>query len=407
MNITIKKINIIILTGLMFCFSVVNGQVGVNTKTPEATLDVRAKNHLGAVTSKDGVLVPRVNDLSTNGSVNGQLVYLIKDAGGLIKGFYYWNGTKWSPFLGTNTPVDKTDDAWANSLGESSVKLANQSDGTTRVAGTEFVVKDDGRIGIGTSNPNNYAKLDIYSDNQGFLVPRIALSSALMDLNADGDNNINNQPVGLMVYNTSSSGTAPDNVFPGYYYWDGSRWTNINTTDSSTVEGTWPLGKEKSFTYNCSYDTFNSNSNITKSIMTGKELTNINSTNSKLLSEAMIEEGENISNSLIINGLRLDFLRDGFSSRLVNTTSHPIIYSLTTWTTDFGANTTATKTSIAPGAICYKVDGDNFSLTTNNGSAEATHGIIYFSSGEWYTFTFYLLLIDNQLKGLTTARRIR
>lgn len=34
-------------------------QVGINTPTPEATLDVRAKNHLGTVSTKDGLLVPQ------------------------------------------------------------------------------------------------------------------------------------------------------------------------------------------------------------------------------------------------------------------------------------------------------------------------------------------------------------
>ncbi|WP_139326107.1 hypothetical protein [Chryseobacterium gambrini] len=81
-------------------------QMGINTPTPETTLDIRGTNHLGAVTAKDGILVPRVNDLTVNGTVNGQLVYLIADAGSFSKGFYYWNGSIWSSMGG-----DKTDDA--------------------------------------------------------------------------------------------------------------------------------------------------------------------------------------------------------------------------------------------------------------------------------------------------------
>lgn len=38
--------------------------------TAQATLDMRGKNHLGAVISKDGVLMPRVNSLASLGSIN-------------------------------------------------------------------------------------------------------------------------------------------------------------------------------------------------------------------------------------------------------------------------------------------------------------------------------------------------
>ena len=84
------------------------GQVGINTKDPEATFDIRGKNHLGPVTEKDGILVPRVSDLVTNGIINGQLVYLISDNASYIKGFYYWDGAKWSPLVNTDQTITNT-----------------------------------------------------------------------------------------------------------------------------------------------------------------------------------------------------------------------------------------------------------------------------------------------------------
>jgi hypothetical protein len=33
---------------------------------------------------------------------------------------------------------------------------------------------------------------------------------------------------GLLVYNTNSAGSAPNNVVPGYYYWNGSAWIQIS-----------------------------------------------------------------------------------------------------------------------------------------------------------------------------------
>jgi len=43
---------------------------------------------------------------------------------------------------------------------------------------------------------------------------------------------------GLIVYNTATAGTVPNNVIPGYYYWNGSSWiTIIGATTSSSIAG--------------------------------------------------------------------------------------------------------------------------------------------------------------------------
>ncbi|MDC0948047.1 hypothetical protein OAS86_01725 [Gammaproteobacteria bacterium] len=76
-----------------------DGRVGSGTETPEASLDIRAANHLGVVTTNDGILVPRVNALSVSGSVQGQLVYLTGNSGTYSEGFHYWDGSDWSRLI--------------------------------------------------------------------------------------------------------------------------------------------------------------------------------------------------------------------------------------------------------------------------------------------------------------------
>ncbi len=50
------------------------------------------------------------------------------------------------------TGVDKTDDAFVNDATNTQVKLGTKADGTTaRATGTDFVIKDSGDVGIGTS----------------------------------------------------------------------------------------------------------------------------------------------------------------------------------------------------------------------------------------------------------------
>ncbi|RLJ31843.1 hypothetical protein CLU97_1284 [Chryseobacterium sp. 7] len=212
---------IVMLVASSFTF----GQVGINTASPESTLDIRAKNHLGTVSPTDGVLVPRVNDLSVNGSVNGQLVYLISDTGSFTKGFYYWNGTVWTGFGGASG--DNTNDAWINDSSNVMVKLGTQSDGTTtRIAGTDFVAKDNGAVGIGTASPNASAILDISATNKGVLVPRVALA------NSTDQVTIPSPATGLLAYNTGVAGLN----YNGYVYWNGFEWRSFD--DKSIVNPT-------------------------------------------------------------------------------------------------------------------------------------------------------------------------
>ena len=77
------------------------------------------------------------------------------------------------------------------------------------------------QVGIGTSTPTASAQLDVTSSNKGFLPPRIALTS-VTDVST-----ISSPASGLLVYNTSSAGSSPNNVTPGYYYYDGTKWQRI------------------------------------------------------------------------------------------------------------------------------------------------------------------------------------
>ena len=85
------------------------------------------------------------------------------------------------------------------------------------------------QTGIGTTTPSPSAKLEVASTNQGFLPPRIALTTT------NAASPVTSPATGLLVYNTATTGTAPNNVAPGYYYWNGTAWVAIlgNVTTSS------------------------------------------------------------------------------------------------------------------------------------------------------------------------------
>lgn len=62
------------------------------------------------------------------------------------------------------------------------------------------------------------AMLDVSAPNKGILIPRVSLTSNL---------DISTVPLpvtSLLVYNTSTSGTYPNNVSPKFYFWTGNKW---------------------------------------------------------------------------------------------------------------------------------------------------------------------------------------
>ncbi|MEX0995645.1 MAG: hypothetical protein WDZ45_01195 [Flavobacteriaceae bacterium] len=80
------------------------------------------------------------------------------------------------------------------------------------------------QVGVGTTTPAPGSMLDIESTDKGLLIPRIALTST--NIGAP----ITPAPsLGLLVFNTSTSGAGATAVSEGFYYWDGSQWVRLQT----------------------------------------------------------------------------------------------------------------------------------------------------------------------------------
>jgi hypothetical protein len=157
-----KKLFLLALVSLSAQFF---AQVGVNTTTPTATLDITAKEPTGTANTVDGVLVPRVdrqraqsmtsvptstmiyvNNIST-GTATGTTVNV--DA----VGFYYFNGTAWVKIAtGNGVNIYNAD---GNLAGVRNVNLNGNNLGFT---GT-------GNVGIGIGAPT--AKLEVASGTTG------------------------------------------------------------------------------------------------------------------------------------------------------------------------------------------------------------------------------------------------
>ena len=88
-------------------------------------------------------------------------------------------------------------------------------------ATSQVAVNTDGSL------PDNSAMLDVSSTTKGFLPPRIALTGT------NTANPVVSPASGLLVYNTSTAGLYPNNVVPGYYYWNGAAWTTLGLTQGT------------------------------------------------------------------------------------------------------------------------------------------------------------------------------
>ncbi len=88
-----------------------------------------------------------------------------------------------------------------------------------------FVLIGHAQTGIGTTAPNASAKLEVAATDKGFLPPRVVLTAtnAFSPIVGTAAN-----ATGLLVYNTASAGATPNNVVPGYYYWNGTAWIQIS-----------------------------------------------------------------------------------------------------------------------------------------------------------------------------------
>lgn len=78
-----------------------------------------------------------------------------------------------------------------------------------------------GGVGIGTTNPDPSAALDITAANKGIQLPLVALTSTL-DITT-----VANPKTGFIVYNTAAAGTGNTSVTKGLYAYNGTVWEKM------------------------------------------------------------------------------------------------------------------------------------------------------------------------------------
>ncbi|WP_336703297.1 hypothetical protein [Chryseobacterium indologenes] len=160
---------------LLFPFFKAYTQVGINTTSPAATLDIVAKNTTGTSTSVDGVLISRLDRQraqSMTGVPTSTLIYVNSVATGSqtgtavninAVGYYYYDGTEWvklhNPTNSATGNIYNTDGALTGnrivSQGSDTLAFTGTATNAFSVDNTTFSVDAaNDRIGVGTTTPD-------------------------------------------------------------------------------------------------------------------------------------------------------------------------------------------------------------------------------------------------------------
>jgi hypothetical protein len=86
-------------------------------------------------------------------------------------------------------------------------------------------------VGINTVAPDASAILDITHTNRGLLIPRLQLVAS------NNPAPVIAPALSLLVFNTATAGVPPNEVIPGYYYWDGAKWVGISAGNAWQLLG--------------------------------------------------------------------------------------------------------------------------------------------------------------------------
>ncbi|MBL0358648.1 MAG: hypothetical protein IPP72_18080 [Chitinophagaceae bacterium] len=265
-------------------------------------------------------------------------------------------------------------------------------------------------VGVGTNSPNSSAALDITAANKGLLPPRVALTG-INDIAT-----IATPAAGLLVYNTATAGTVPNNVIPGYYYYTGLAWLRISNGGNAAGDmqywnGTqWvllPAGATGATLTMCNgvptWGPCGGGGTVLPTVVTGF-ISNIAGTTASTGGNVTADGGatvtaKGICYSTVANPTILDDVvtnatggTGSFSSSMTNltpsTTYHVRAYATNTVGTAYGSDSSFTTTAISAPTITTTAAfgigstsaNSGGTVTSNGGTPLTARGIVYSTS---------------------------
>lgn len=95
--------------------------------------------------------------------------------------------------------------------------------------------------GTPTSTPNGL--VDMQNSTAGLVYPRFALTSTLVQAPVQNPDGSGSLVAGTVVYNTNTTTTGTNDVYPGLYAWNGTKWTTQYIREDSDIKQQSSLGQ--------------------------------------------------------------------------------------------------------------------------------------------------------------------
>ena len=237
-------------------------QVGINTTTPNALLDIRATSAT-APTNTDGLLIPKVDVFpATNPTADqqGMLVYLTTTVGTNTPGFYYWDNP-------TTTWIGLGKDVKAWQLNGNTVNATTDFMGSTNDADVIFKRNNlrAGRIGIENTsfgvnalNPASTGYLNTASGAYSLHSNTTGSQNTASGVASLRNNTTGTQNTASGAFSLYSNTTGNNNTASGFYS------LRFNTTgNNNTASGTSSLHSNTTGIQNTASGAFSLYSNTT------------------------------------------------------------------------------------------------------------------------------------------------
>lgn len=238
-----KSINTLLILITLQTFA----QVGINTTTPAAQLDIKATNTI-TPSNTDGILIPRIDTFPATNPTSlqqGMLVYLTTTSGASTPGFYYWDNTTTS----WKTVGNTSSSSW-NLTGNTGTNPATMFIGTTDFK--DLIFKRNNTFAGHISYVNTSFGYQSFSGNLGFAPGTSAFGVYSLQKNTG----IQNSAFGESALKNNTTGSYNTAV--------GSTALEANTTgNENSALGTSALAKNTTGNSNVAIGVYNSFGNTT------------------------------------------------------------------------------------------------------------------------------------------------
>lgn len=101
------------------------------------------------------------------------------------------------------------------------------------------------QVSISNGTPTSTPKglVDMQNSTAGIVYPRFALTSTIVEAPVQNPDGSGSLVAGTVVYNTNTTTTGTNDVYPGLYAWDGTQWTTQYIREDSEIKQQLGLGQ--------------------------------------------------------------------------------------------------------------------------------------------------------------------